>query len=173
MWYLSETALQRGYHTLCYKQATSWYDMKCVERDNKPNKKTFAYSCKIFPCCRYWQSVVWIGLRRGVTAGDFQWVDGTRVSNSQWKAGYPQKSDKTDCVAMFNDDNRWVWNNYDCDQPILYLCEDKGNALNEHCVKEQYLNEQCFTILKWTMRSWLTGIHVRMFETTIRWLCIQ
>ena len=31
-----------GYHTLCYKQAPSWYDMKYVERDAKSNtEKSF------------------------------------------------------------------------------------------------------------------------------------
>ena len=42
LWYLSATALKSGYHTctLCYKQASSWFDLKCVESDVEPNTTT-------------------------------------------------------------------------------------------------------------------------------------
>ena len=49
VWYISETALSSGYHTLYYKQALSLYDLKCVERDIKANtKKNLPYDW-LFP----------------------------------------------------------------------------------------------------------------------------
>ena len=47
VWYLSETELYSGYHILCYKQAPSWYDLKCVLKDVKPNNYPLKLICKV------------------------------------------------------------------------------------------------------------------------------
>ena len=71
----------------------------------------------------------WIGLlsmhRFGMT--EFFWVDGSRVSYSNWNCGEPNCAET--CVEIYPFHERGKWNDDTCFSPRRYICEMNGKLV--------------------------------------------
>ncbi|XP_071940910.1 C-type mannose receptor 2-like [Antedon mediterranea] len=72
----------------------------------------------------------WIGLHDTSNEGNFKWVDGTDLDQSQasWKPGEPNDYNLLgeDCVQIRADTG--LWNDENCVTPLPYICSRKQNV---------------------------------------------
>ncbi|XP_068754308.1 C-type lectin mannose-binding isoform-like isoform X2 [Montipora capricornis] len=81
-----------------------------------------------------WRKVrerVWIGLHRNANdSSQWLWVDGSRVTETNWNTGEPNnhKGVPEGCAEMLSSSYQGKWNDAPCSTTHLYLCEANANC---------------------------------------------
>ncbi|AKT40614.1 uncharacterized protein CMC5_047700 [Chondromyces crocatus] len=69
----------------------------------------------------------WIGLRRNINSGAWQWSNGMPVTYTNWAPGEPNNSGGNEHCGQIN---RFypasTWNDEPCDTPLFFVCESFG-----------------------------------------------
>eukprot|EP01084_Bolivina_argentea_P211092 359123_1 len=86
---------------------------------------------------------IWIGLRRNLTDGTFYWTDGsvfnygTDLSGSvePWKRNKPLPlTEQRECVLLNKDQDKMLWNDFNCNNRKHFLCNDCDSVLNKYII---------------------------------------
>ena len=80
-----------------------------------------------------WRAVakkVWIGLHRNPNdSSQWLWIDGSQVTDTNWHTGEPNNVGGYEgCGEMYSSSRLGTWNDKTCSDPLLYLCEAKGEG---------------------------------------------
>ena len=85
-----------------------------------------------------WRKVakhVWIGLHRNPNdISQWLWVDGSRVTDTNWYTGEPNNYSEK-CGMMYPYSYQGKWNDGTCSQTLHYLCEANGEGTIQKCEK--------------------------------------
>ncbi|XP_047455124.1 uncharacterized protein LOC125016595 [Mugil cephalus] len=69
---------------------------------------------------------VWIGLRRSSLTGDWYWLDGDPVNNTNWGQDEPGRVDEGQCAAMSLESSKnGAWRDEDCCEDLHPVCHKK------------------------------------------------
>ncbi|XP_038146540.1 hepatic lectin-like [Cyprinodon tularosa] len=74
---------------------------------------------------RNFKKKAWIGLHDRIREGNWQWVDGTALSESYWKSGAPNHymGRNEDCAEIQKFDSEESWNDAACENENYWICE--------------------------------------------------
>ena len=74
---------------------------------------------------------IWMGLYRDPKdTSRWLWVDGTRVTYTNWYQGEPNNRVSEQCGMMWSADYAWHWNDGGCSYALYYVCETTGRSKN-------------------------------------------
>ncbi|XP_053335978.1 CD209 antigen-like protein C isoform X2 [Clarias gariepinus] len=66
--------------------------------------------------------LVWIGLSKSDTQGEWKWVDGTPLTTAFWKKGEPNDlNSNEDCVEFYGEPNKIAWNDNRCSRKLHWI----------------------------------------------------
>ncbi|XP_028280680.1 uncharacterized protein LOC114448131 [Parambassis ranga] len=72
---------------------------------------------------------LWIGMRRSSFTGEWYWVDGQGVNNTDWGEREPGAADEGQCARMTVKNMDFDWEDEDCCKDIQPVCYDKPYIL--------------------------------------------
>lgn len=71
---------------------------------------------------------VWIGMRRSSKTGDWYWLSGAPVQDTNWGGGEPGRVEEGQCAAMSLRTN-CTWSDEDCCSALRSVCYKEPNFL--------------------------------------------
>ncbi|XP_030614163.1 CD209 antigen-like protein E [Archocentrus centrarchus] len=115
----------RMFSCSCYRlseSSGSWDQSRKDCRDNgadlvvieSPEEQTFVSTITSEP--------TWIGLNDKEQEGAWKWVDGTRLTWSNWAQGEPNNAGEEDCGHLESKEKR-PWNDFRCTASMKWICE--------------------------------------------------
>ena len=89
---------------------------------------------------------VWIGFHRNPKdSSQWLWVDGSRVTETNWMSGEPNNAGGNEGCGDMNF-YPGKWNDFPCSASVLYLCEANGEGSIQKCEKNDAIGHFPFYV---------------------------